>query len=116
EQREPVGGGLLDDYLLDHRDQRVAVAKTKAGIRIARIVEQPLESEGFAESLPVGRRRGANGQPAVGRPEGLVRRVALVRRAQRPRVLAGRKDLASLPDRERDAGLQQADIDVLAEP
>src|SRR5439155_22455990 len=113
QHRDPVVLRLGDGDVLDRPYEDVAVAPATVRVGEPLVASQSLEAHHVAEGRPVARRVRAHGKPAVGRTDRLIGRGVLVGRAKRPRYLAGGEVLPGLPDRERDAGLEEAHIDVL---
>jgi hypothetical protein len=116
EQVEPVLARLPDRDGFDLCRERRAVAhaaRVVGKLRQRRPVVAFEDVTELAEQPLVG---GAEGDVSVGAPDGLIRRVHAVRRSQRRGYDAARKVFGRFPHRQRDAGVQQRCVDVLADP
>src|SRR5690348_15610578 len=114
EQLDPVpyrpGGGDL----LHFHDESLAIAKPVVAFRVQLVGLESLEPKGYAKRVPRRLCCCADGEPAVLRAHGLIRRAALVSRSETAGNLSVREEPARLPYRKRHGGLEQAHVDQLA--
>src|SRR5712692_2433044 len=73
ENGQPVSSRLGARHRLDGGGKDLAIAMTQAGVDIALVIEQALEAQPLAQSLPREPGRGADRQPAIRRAKRLVR-------------------------------------------
>ena len=110
----PLGGGLGGEGFFEFLDENFAVREPGRIVGEPRVREQLLAAEQLAKFLPELLVRRAHDEVGVARPHGLIRRAHFVRRADRRRLLAGAPVFAGIPDRERQRGVEERGVDVLA--
>src|SRR5450759_74634 len=89
---------------------------TQVRVEVTFVPEQAFQAQSPTQGCPVGLRGRADRQPPVRGSKRLVGSRALVCGARRLRDGARGKEAAGLPDRERNARLEQGHVDVLALP
>ena len=111
-----MGDRLANKLLLQQLLQRYLVRRAQGWGGKARVGQQRVGRRQGTHLLPQLVVTSGQRKPAVGRLEGLVRRVARVGRAEWLRVLAGAKVFAGLQGRDGQRGGKHRDVNLPARP